>query len=141
MTEYSVVNHDMSWLFTDYMFGHDEPPRVIRCSSVVPVNAARALATDWSSIGNNSRLVVASGSLNFELSAELISSSFRFLMKSIQDGMLATSAARYPIRMDLSCGFQSLRPSGTRSSPRRVPAASRSSLFKNKSVIFMSRLL
>src|SRR5579883_3460480 len=51
--------------------------------------------------------------------------------------MLATSAARYPKDIDFSCGFQSLRPSGTRSSARRVEAASRSRSARNNSVIFI----
>jgi len=32
------------------------------------------------------------------------------------DGIVATSAARYPSGIDFGCGFQSLRPSDTRSS-------------------------
>src|ERR1043165_6397532 len=40
--------------------------------------------------------------------------------------------------MDFSWGFQSLRPSGTRSKVRRVLPASRSSSPRNNSVIFIS---
>jgi hypothetical protein len=39
----------------------------------------------------------------------------------IQAGMLETSVARRPRFIDFSCGFQSARPSGTRSSAPRVP--------------------
>ena len=60
---------------------------------------------------------------------------------STQPGIVATSAARYPIFIDFGCGCHSVFPSGTRSSTRRVDAASRSNIPKNSSVIFICNFL
>src|SRR5262245_30623468 len=57
------------------------------------------------------------------------------------DGMPATSAASRPSGIDFSCGRHSLRPSGTRSTTRRVSGASRSSSARNSSVNFIANLL
>src|SRR5579862_6989617 len=56
---------------------------------------------------------------------------------SIQPGSVATRVPRYPSGIDFSCGFQSSRPSGTRSNTRRAIAASRSRSARNNSVIFI----
>src|SRR5215510_12158560 len=55
-------------------------------------------------------------------------------MKSIHPGMVATSVARYPRRIDLGCGTQSGVPSGTRSKTLRFASASRSNVSRNSSV-------
>ena len=55
----------------------------------------------------------------------------------LKHAKVATSNARRPSGMDFSCGFQSSRPSGTRSSARRVRTPSRCSSSENNSVSFI----
>src|SRR5438046_4904267 len=66
------------------------------------------------------------------------SSSSRLRISAVHEGILATSMASRPSGIDLSCGFQSSRPSGTRSSARRVRVASASNSATNQSVSFMN---